>query len=899
MKKMTSEQIIRTYLDFFKERGHLEIPSSSLIPKDDPTILWINAGVTPLKKYFDGSVIPTNRRLTSCQKCIRTGDIESVGKTARHHTFFQMLGNFSVGDYFKKEALTWAYELLTSEKYFGLDKNKLYITVYPADEEAYNLWVSLGIDPSHIIKLENNFWEIGPGPSGPDSEIFYDRGEKYDPQKQGIKLLEQEIENDRYIEIWNNVFSQYNAKEGVPRSAYEELPSKNIDTGMGVERMACIMQETETNYETDLFMPIMDAISQIAKIEYLGQMEFKVIADHIRSLTFALSDGATFSNYGRGYVLRRLLRRAVRMSRKLNINHSFMAELVDVVVDKYNSIYPELNQTKGLVKELITKEEELFHRTLLSGEKKLEEIFTTSPVKQINGSDAFKLYDTYGFPIELTVEYANEQGFTVDTDGFQKYMNAQKELARSSRKVEASMNLQNEALMNFTEESTFIGYDTLGSETTVIAIMKDNNFVDSLNDEGYLILKENPFYAESGGQIDDTGYLKNDHFKAEVMEVVKAPNKQHLLYVKVLEGQVNKNDTVLTHVSQEKRESITRNHSATHLLQKTLQEFLGTNVHQAGSKVEEETFRFDFTYPGRLSDEIIVKIENSINDKVNAAYETKIEYMKKEEAIAKGAMALFDNKYTDNVRVVTMGPSIELCGGTHVKNTKDIGHVAIISVENKGADTFRIVGATDNNIAKALYEAIKPYNDEMKKLLSKAKKIIEEAHTLGIDLTLDFNINNDLPTGYKDIIYNKQELATLKESIKELEKTYLSQKTAKSISDLSAFIDSKEEINNINVIIAITKDYEISVLKQVVDALSNQVPNSFILLANLKENNANFIAKSNTSNEKLNCGSIIKDLSIKCGGNGGGNQHFAQGGGTNASELGTLLGEVKETIKNL
>ena len=278
MKKMTSEQIIRTYIDFFKERGHLEIPSSSLIPKDDPTILWINAGVTPLKKYFDGRVIPESRRLTSCQKCIRTGDIESVGKTARHHTFFQMLGNFSVGDYFKKEALTWAYELLTSDKYFGLDKNKLYITVYPADEEAYNLWVSLGIDPSHIIKLENNFWEIGPGPSGPDSEIFYDRGEKYDPQKQGIKLLEQELENDRYIEIWNNVFSQFNAKEGIDRANYEELPSKNIDTGMGVERMACIMQETETNYETDLFMPNMEAISEIARIEYLGQMEFKVIS---------------------------------------------------------------------------------------------------------------------------------------------------------------------------------------------------------------------------------------------------------------------------------------------------------------------------------------------------------------------------------------------------------------------------------------------------------------------------------------------------------------------------------------------------------------------------------------------------------------------------------------------
>ena len=320
MKKMTGNEIIRTYIEFFKERGHSEIESASLIPHDDPTVLWINAGVTPLKKYFDGTIVPQNRRMTSCQKCIRTGDIESVGRTARHHTFFQMLGNFSVGDYFKTEALTWAFELLTSPKYFNIDKEKLYVTIYPSDKDAYNLWIKLGMPKDHIIKLRNNFWEIGPGPSGPDSEIFYDRGPKYDPDKQGIKMLEKELENDRYIEIWNNVFSQYNAVEGVPRDKYEELPSKNIDTGMGVERMACIMQQTETNYETDLFMPIMNKLEEIVLIKYLGQMEFKVIADHIRTLTFALSDGASFENFGRGYVLRRLLRRASRMGRKLNIH---------------------------------------------------------------------------------------------------------------------------------------------------------------------------------------------------------------------------------------------------------------------------------------------------------------------------------------------------------------------------------------------------------------------------------------------------------------------------------------------------------------------------------------------------------------------------------------------------
>ena len=415
MKKLTGREIIRMYLDFFCERGHTEVDSAPLIPMNDPTVLWINAGVTPLKKYFDGTVVPSNRRLTSCQKCIRTGDIEEVGKTARHHTFFQMLGNFSIGDYFRDEALTWAWELLTSPKYFDMDKDKLYITVYTDDVDSYNKWISLGVKPSHLVKLDGNFWEIGPGPSGPDTEIFYDRGEKYDKEGNGIKLLQEEIENDRYIEIWNNVLSQFNATEGLKREEYPELPSKNIDTGMGVERMACIMQGTETNYETDLFMPIMKKIEEICSIPYMGQMEFKVIADHIRTLTFALSDGAVFENVGRGYVLRRLLRRASRMGKKLNINREFLSDMVDVVVENYKDTYPDLVGTKSKVKELIAKEERLFQKTLLAGEKRLEELFDSGS-KVISGEDAFKLYDTYGYPIELTIEAAEERGFKVDTD---------------------------------------------------------------------------------------------------------------------------------------------------------------------------------------------------------------------------------------------------------------------------------------------------------------------------------------------------------------------------------------------------------------------------------------------------------------------------------------------------
>ena len=667
---------------------------------------------------------------------------------------------------------------------------------------------------------------------------------------------------------------------------------------MGVERMACILQETETNYETDLFMPIMHKIEEICNIPYNGQMQFKVIADHIRTLTFALSDGAVFENVGRGYVLRRLLRRASRMGRKLNINKEFLSPLVDVVVDNYKEVYPELVGTMPKVKELISKEELLFQKTLLSGEKKLEELFK-SKNKVISGKDAFKLYDTYGYPIELTEEAAMEKGFTVDKEEFKAYMNAQKELARKNRKLISSMNLQNELLINYKEESKFVGYDKLGLETEVLAIMKDNNFVDTCSEDCYIFLKENPFYAESGGQVSDSGYLKNDKCKLEVTNVIKAPNGQHLLEVKVLEGTINKGDKILTHVSKEKRLAIMKNHSAAHLLQKSLQELLGDAVHQAGSKVDEESLRFDFTYQGKLSDELILKVENLVNEKIQAGYETNIEYMNIKEAKEKGAIALFSDKYGSTVRVVTLGPSIELCAGTHVSNTKDINKFAIAIVENKGADTYRIIGATDTNIPKVLEEEIKKYNDEMIKLLDKAKKIINAAKELDIELNFNFNINNDIPTSYRDIVINKNELETLRESLKKLEKEFTTKKSEKSVSDLSSFLEIKEEINGITTIITITNGYDIASLKQIASALSNQIgDNNFVLLANVNENNSvNYIAKA-TSN-RINCGEIVKDLSVRSGGNGGGNKSFAQGGGTDATIVSKILMNVKEQINTL
>ena len=899
MKKLTGQEIIRTYIEFFKEKEHAEIPSSSLIPHDDPTVLWINAGVTPLKKYFDGTLKPQNPRMTSCQKCIRTGDIESVGRTARHHTFFQMLGNFSIGDYFKTEALTWAYELLTSKKYFGIDKDKLYVTIYPSDKEAYNIWLNLGVSKDHIIKLRNNYWEIGEGPSGPDSEIFYDRGPKYDPDKQGIKLLEKEMENDRYIEIWNNVFSQFNAVEGVPRDKYKELPRKNIDTGMGVERMACVLQETETNYETDLFMPIMKKIEELVLIQYLGQMEFKVIADHVRTLTFALSDGASFENYGRGYVLRRLLRRAVRMGRKLNISHTFMASLVDIVVDIYKEIYPELEQNRNTVKEVITKEEELFQKTLLQGEKILEEIFANSKKKVISGSDAFKLYDTFGYPIELTEECAAEKGFKVDLAGFEKHMELQKELARRNRKTDTGMNVQNELLLNYKTKSNFIGYDKLSSKTYIQAIIKNDKLVQKCNSECYIFLEDNPFYAESGGQVSDKGTLQNDSCKLEVLDVIKCPNKQHLLKVKVLEGIINSGESIITHVDEVARKSTCKNHSSVHLLQKTLQDKLGTEVHQAGSRVDDKTFRFDFSYRGRLSDELIINIENSVNEKVLKGNRTKVESMPLEEAKQKGAMALFEDKYDNIVRVVTMGSSIELCGGTHVKNTKDIEKIAILSIENKGSNTYRIEGTTSDNIKTEMRKIVKPYIDEITKLLTKTKTIVTEAQKEKIEIDFDFELNSKELNGYEDIVYYKEQLERLKLSVKKLEKEYHEKVANKSISNVDSIIKNKEVINGNNIIIVITKNYEVPILKQLVDNITNNSENTFILLANKNNKNVNIICKSNIDNQKIHCGNIVKDICGKCAGNGGGNQFFAQGGGSDAKNLSKHLKELKEEFKNI
>ncbi|MDD2490009.1 MAG: alanine--tRNA ligase, partial [Bacilli bacterium] len=889
MKTMTSNEIREMYIKYFEGQGHQKFPSASLIPDNDPTLLWINAGVTPLKKYFDGSEIPKNRRIVSSQKCIRTNDIENVGKTARHHTFFEMLGNFSVGDYFKKEAVAFSYELLTSEKYFGMDKDKLYITVYPTDEETYNLWLEIGVDSDHIIKLESNYWEIGEGPCGPDTEIFYDRGKKYDPDNLGIKLLTDEIENDRYIEIWNNVLSQYNAKSGFSRKEYPELPSKNIDTGMGLERMACVLQGTETNYETDLFMPIIEEVKKISEQEYHGEMSFKVIADHIRALTFAISDGAVFSNEGRGYVLRRLLRRAVRYGKKLNIEKPFMYQLVEAVVKIMGKTYPELKDNQSNIEKLILKEEKLFHKTLSSGEKRLLEL-TNSNIKEISGEDVFKLYDTYGFPFELTQEILAEKGFTVSINEFNECMQKQKEKARQARKKEASMKTQNKAFLDFKTDSTFIGYDDYECITEVIGLIKNEELVSELYGSGYVILEKTPFYAQSGGQAPDKGTIEGKNFDAEVVDVIKGPNKQHIHFVKVQKGKIKMGTKVNAKIDVERRESIMKNHSAAHLLLEALNETLEGEILQAGASVGSKSFRFDFTCTGKVTDEDLVLAEKLVNEKIQTKVDAVIEYMPLTEAVKKGAIALFVDKYDDVVRTVKLYDSFDLCGGTHVKNVGDINRFAIKLIDSKGTNVYRIEAVTDKNIEDQLFAEIKPYNDEMKKLLSKAKNIVETAYIEDINLDFDVKIDNSKPTSYQDVIFNRNEVEMIREQVKELEKNYYQRKQETALSDLDHFDQFIEENAIGEYIVTKVENYDLSILKQLIDKLVDKLDKGFVFIANVTNNNVNFIAKCHKEiSAQVNCGDYIKAASVKAKGNGGGSKVFGQGGGNDISSLDEIL----------
>jgi alanyl-tRNA synthetase len=715
MRKMTSDEIRDTWLRFFASKGHYIEPSANLIPVNDPTLLWINAGVAALKKYFDGSERPEHRRITNAQKCIRTNDIENVGHTARHHTFFEMLGNFSIGDYFRPEVIPWAAELLMGDEWFGFPKEKLYVTYYPDDEATKNLWIKSGMLEDHLIPLESNFWEIGEGPCGPDTEIYFDRGEKWDPDHIGDQLLRKDMENDRYIEIWNIVFSQFNAQPGTPRDQYKELPQKNIDTGAGLERFACVIQEADTNFDTDLFTPTIEWISKHAKYPYEGEykLAYRVIADHIRSVTFALADGASFSNEGRGYVLRRLVRRATRYANKLGLKTGALAELVGVVAKTMNHYYPYLMKEKDRVAKMILNEEQRFEKTLHQGESLLAS-YLDKAGDTLSGEDAFKLSDTYGFPIELTVEIASEKGKKVDMDSYKDQLKAQKERARAARGDRESFKSQSKDLLAFVTPSEFT-YEVKDIKSKVIGLFKDGVKVDSLDDEGDIAFAKTDFYAESGGQIADKGTIENKDCSLKVSDVQKAPNKQYLHHVEVLFGEVKVGDEFTLKPDFARRDLIRKGHSSIHLLQAALQKYVAKDVHQAGSYVDDEQLRFDFTCPRKLTGDELHLIEKEVNKDIQSAIPCTTVIMPLEEAKKTGAMALFSEKYDKEVRVVSFGDvSKELCAGTHVFNTKDIGLFVIVSEAAVSAGIRRIVGYTG---LKA-YEYLKSKEDELDSVAS-------------------------------------------------------------------------------------------------------------------------------------------------------------------------------------
>ncbi|PFA19242.1 MULTISPECIES: alanine--tRNA ligase [Bacillus cereus group] len=878
MKQLTGAQIRQMFLDFFEEKGHAIEPSASLVPHEDPSLLWINSGVATLKKYFDGRVIPQNPRITNAQKSIRTNDIENVGKTARHHTFFEMLGNFSIGDYFKEEAITWAWEFLTSDKWIGFDKELLSVTIHPEDDEAFTIWnEKMGVPKERIIRLEENFWDIGEGPSGPNTEIFYDRGEAY-----GNDFSDPELypggENERYLEVWNLVFSQFNHN---PDGSYTPLPKKNIDTGMGLERMTSIVQDVPTNFDTDLFMPMIGATESISGEKYRNgdvekDMAFKVIADHIRTVTFAVGDGALPSNEGRGYVLRRLLRRAVRYAKKLNINRPFMFELVPVVGEVMKDFYPEVLEKKDFIAKVVKNEEERFHETLHDGEAILAEVIAKAKEEKttvISGVDAFRLYDTYGFPIELTEEYAEEAGMTVDHAGFEAEMEKQRERARAARQDVDSMQVQGGVLGEIKVASEFVGYGTVATESNVVALVKNGEYTDGLQagEEGHLMLDVTPFYAESGGQIADRGYLLADGVKVLVKDVQKAPNGQNLHKVVVEEGTLTKEAAVKAIIDTKNRSSVVKNHTATHLLHQALKDVLGTHVNQAGSLVTSERLRFDFSHFGQVQADELEKIERIVNEKIWESIDVEISQKAIEEAKEMGAMALFGEKYGDVVRVVQVGDySLELCGGCHVDNTASIGIFKIVAESGIGAGTRRIEAVT----GKSAYELM---NDQVGLLKEAAGK---------------------MKTNPKDILTRVDGLFA---EVKQLQKE--NESLAAKLSNIEAgnLTDSVVTVDGVNVLATKVNVADMNNLRTMMDDLKNKLESAVVVLAAVNDDKVNILAgvTKDLISQGYHAGKLVKEVASRCGGGGGGRPDMAQAGGKNPAQVEEALSFVEEYVKSV
>ena len=868
MKRLSGNEIRQTWLNFFKEKGHHVERGSSLIPNNDPTLLWINSGVAALKKYFDGSEIPPSRRITNVQRSIRTNDIENVGHTARHHTFFEMLGNFSIGDYFRKEVIPFAYEILTSSKGFEMPIEKLYFTYHPSDLETKKLWMEQGVPEDHLVPLEHNFWEIGEGPCGPNTEVFFDRGEKYDPEHLGVKLLRDEIENDRYIEIWGIVFSQYNAVSGVKREDYKELPSRNIDTGAGLERIACILQGTETNFETDLFWPIIEKVSELSKKKYEdNNLAFRVIADHIRACTFALADGEMFSNEGRGYVLRRLLRRAERFGKVLGIDHPFLFSLVPSVIKIMKDFYPYLVEKEEFITKMIKAEEVKFLNTLNNGETLLRKIVKEEG--RLSGKEMFKLYDTFGFPKELTMEICDELKVEYDLDGFNEEMKAQKERARLSRGDLQSMNKQSKDLMEFVTPSEFT-YGFKPIKAKVIGLFKDGVRVDELTDEGEVIFDKTNFYAESGGQVADTGLIKNEECEAKVINVRKAPNKQFLHSVQLFFGSIKENDEFELMIDENRRLRIMRNHSACHLLQSALTSVLGDHISQHGSYVSDEFMHFDFNHYQKMSDAEILEVEKKVNEWISEAIPCNVLTLPIEEAKKIGAKALFNDKYGDTVRVVMFSDvSKEFCGGTHVSNSSDIGMFAIEFEESVAAGARRIQART----SFGAYELMKK----------------KDALLKSISDSLNASSSVEAPQRLKALVSERDEYKKKNEVLT----TKLA--NANSAMLLSAF----EDYDEVKLLVKYLPGDNRNALLALADSLKQKEKDSIIVL--IGEDDKNIPILVNVSGKALlkgyKAGLIVRKVATYLEGSGGGRDDNASGAGRNKEKVSSLLSSIKEMLK--
>ncbi|MBO0423762.1 alanine--tRNA ligase [Enterococcus plantarum] len=877
MKQLSSSQVRQMYLDFFKSKGHSVEPSASLVPVNDPTLLWINSGVATLKKYFDGSVVPENPRITNAQKSIRTNDIENVGKTARHHTMFEMLGNFSIGDYFKTEAIHWAWEFLTSPEWMAFDPEKLYVTVYPKDTEAKRIWhEEVGLSMDHIIDIEDNFWDIGAGPCGPDSEIFYDRGESFNDVAEDDPENYPGGENERYLEIWNLVFSEFNHQAD---DTYEPLPHKNIDTGMGLERMVSIVQNAPTNFETDLFMPIIHAVEKLSGRVTYGQspqtdISFKVIADHIRALSFAIGDGALPSNEGRGYVLRRLLRRAVMHGKKLGVNEAFLYKLVPVVGEVMVSYYPEVLQQKEFIEKVVRTEEERFHETINEGLDILNELIEKVKATKedtLNGKDIFKLYDTYGFPVELTEEVAEDSGLKVDHAGFEKEMEAQRTRARSARSKATSMGVQSAVLTDIKVESKFVGYSHLEGTSKLLIILKEEEILSELSEgTAQLIFAETPFYAEMGGQVADHGTIKdqNGTIVAQVENVLKAPNGQFLHTVQVT-GKLVEGAMYELHVDEKMRNRILKNHTATHLLHRALKDILGDHANQAGSLVAPGHLRFDFTHFGQVTAEELVQMEAIVNEKIWEAIPVETVETDIDTAKNMGAMALFGEKYGKEVRVVNIGGySIELCGGTHVTNTEDIGIFKIVSESGIGAGVRRIEAVT----SKEAYELM---NEEEKQL--KAIAGIVKSPQL------------------KEVVSKTEQL---QQQLRDLQKE--NEQLAGKLANQQAGDIFKEikEVAGTTYIAAQVNVKDMNQLRQLADQWKQKELSDVLVLATAQEDKVSLLAAmSKAANEKgLKAGDLIKTIAPKVGGGGGGRPDMAQAGGKNPAGISDALKEVENWL---